>query len=213
MCPPSSHPSLSNRPGQGTSSPARPLFSFSEALARVANRKHRRFVEEFLVDLDGTKAAIRAGFKPSNASTRAWSLLRRQDVSEAVSAGQREMSERVEVRQDKVLAEYMAVAFADIGQYFDDHGNLLPLQEIPEMARKAISEIQVFEEYAFSEGERVPIGQTKRLKFHDKLKALDALGRNLGLFNADTSKQPQVNVLAMLLQRIDGRGLPKISGE
>lgn len=164
-------------------------MTFTDVLAQIKNRKHRRFVQEYLVDLDGTNAAIRAGFKSGGASTRAWHLLRRPEISLAVSLGQQEMSERVEVRQSEVLQGYLNCAFYDPANFFEENGNLKKIHDIPQAARMAISGIDVME---VGNGEKGAVAVIKKLRFWDRLKAMDALGRHLGLFNADESQKPEI---------------------
>lgn len=183
-------------------------MTFSDAIAAIPNHKHRRFVEQFLLDLDGAKAAGRAGFRSKNLSHRAWSLKQRPEIARAIEIGQQEMSERVEVKQDKILQEYLNVGFCDIAECFDESGNLKNIHDIPKAIRMAISGIDVIEQFS-GDGEDRTVSLVKKIRFWDKLKALDALGRHLGLFNADESRKPVVNALVALLQRIDGQDLPQ----
>lgn len=171
-----------------------------------------RFVEEYLIDFNGTQAAIRAGYAPKSAASRAWRLLQRHEVQVAISA-QREMLVQVaQVTQEEVVEGYRNIAFFDPAECFDESGNILRLDKMPKAVRYAIASIDV-ERRREGRGEENEVITVKKIRFWPRPDALDALGRYLGLFNADKSKQTNINVLSMILERIDGRGLPRIAGE
>lgn len=71
---------------------------YEAAIAKLKN-KRRRFVEEYLIDLNGTRAAIRAGYAESGAHTEGWRLLRNADVAEAVKWGLAMIAERSHLSQ------------------------------------------------------------------------------------------------------------------
>ena len=65
--------------------------------------KQKRFVEDYLVDLNATQAAVRAGYSAKTAEQQAYQLLQKTSVSEAIAAAQAARSERTELTQDWVL--------------------------------------------------------------------------------------------------------------
>ena len=71
--------------------------------------KKRRFVDEYLVDLNGTKAAIRAGYSAKTANEQAARLLAKDSVSQAVASAKAERSARVSVSADYVLSNLVEV--------------------------------------------------------------------------------------------------------
>lgn len=75
--------------------------------------KQQRFVEEYLVDLNATQAAIRAGYSPNSAEVEGSRLLRNAKVAEVVAARQSDRAHRTEITQDRVLQELWAIATAD----------------------------------------------------------------------------------------------------
>ena len=75
--------------------------------------KQQRFVEEYLVDLNGTQAAIRAGYSPRSAHVTAAKNLRNPFIEVAVQTARKLRAERVEISSDRVLDELAGVAFAD----------------------------------------------------------------------------------------------------
>jgi phage terminase small subunit len=149
----------------------------------VENEKHKRFCEEYLVDLNGKQAAIRAGYSEDRAPVTASELLDRPDIQDYLSVRQRELQEVTGINQKRVLEEYAKLAFIDIRKFYDQNGRLLTPHDIPDEAAAALAGIEVFEEFGFDKnGEKVHIGDTKKIKTYDKVKALDSLAKHLGMF-------------------------------
>lgn len=144
--------------------------------------KQNRFVAEYLVDLNATQAAIRAGYSPKTAEKIGSENLRKPEVAKAVEEAKARRAERVEVSQDEVLRELLRIARTDIGEAFDVNGNLRPLHDIPVDVRRAISSVEVDELWEGRGEDRDQVGVTRKLKFWDKTKALELLGKHLALF-------------------------------
>ena len=77
-------------------------------------RKQQRFVDEYLIDLNATRAAIRAGYSAHTANRTASVLLSTADIREIVAERQRERAQRTEVTQDQVIHALAAIAFCRI---------------------------------------------------------------------------------------------------
>lgn len=137
--------------------------------------KQKRFCDEYLIDLNATrayKAAYPTVKKDETAAAAAVRLLRNVKVQEYVDERQRERQERTEVTQDQVVRELAAVAFADLSGIVSLVGGRVIIRdtgELTEDQRKAIAGIK--ETQAGIE-----------IKMNDKLKALELLGRHLGMF-------------------------------
>ncbi len=82
-------------------------------MARKLTPRQARFVDEYLIDLNGTQAAIRAGYSAKGAPVRAAELLTNRNVAEAVAEAQAKRSERTQVDADRVLREWLEVATVD----------------------------------------------------------------------------------------------------
>jgi len=134
------------------------------------NLKQRRFVLEYLVDGDGTHAALRAGYRPGGAEDTAMTLLRRKDVRALVAAERRARAARTGVTAERVLALYAAIAFADIRRVArrgrDRRLRLRPPAAIAAADALAIAEID---------------GDAPAVRLFDKEPALAALARFVGL--------------------------------
>lgn len=151
--------------------------------------KQRRFVGEYLVDLNATQAAIRAGYSQKTAASIGEENLRKPDIANAVQEAQAVRAKRTEITQDMVLRELAKIGFSDIRKIVrwgktelrvadaeeDDatevhHGlALVSVDDIDDDTAAAISEI--------SEGR-----EGLKVKLHDKKGALVDIGRHLGMF-------------------------------
>lgn len=146
--------------------------------------KQEAFVKEYLIDLNGTAAAKRAGYTGSDnvLANTAHNLLRNPKVAAVIQEAMDKRSERTEITADVVLKELLLIARADLSQAYADNGKLLPIKQIPEDVRRAIAGIKVFEEFEGMGKDRIQIGEVREVKFWDKPKALELLGRHLKLF-------------------------------
>ncbi len=154
--------------------------------------QQKRFVSEYLVDLNAWRAAVRAGYSPRSARGHAYQLIRRPHIAAAISAAQAELARKVGITVDRIITELARIGFSDIreviqwrsspagpeesGEGGDSHDRATSVVELrnaddlaPDVAA-AIAEI--------SQG---PTGGL-RVKLHDKRAALVDLGRHLGMF-------------------------------
>src|SRR5579871_5053308 len=146
--------------------------------------KQARFVTEYLLDLNATQAAIRAGFSAKAAHVQGARMLRNAKVRAAIDRAQAERAGRVRIEADRVLQEIATLAFSDIGQVLDFTGDvprLRPAQEIPEAARRAISAVKT-RRYTEGRGEDAREVEVVEFKLWDRLGSLRDLGRHLKLF-------------------------------
>lgn len=141
-----------------------------------------RFIEEYLIDLNATQAAIRAGYSPKTANEQGARLLANASVRHKIDALKQARSERTEITADVVLKELLRLARVDISQAFDERGWLKDLKDIPEDVRRAISGIETQELFSGDSDQKSIIGVTRKVKFWDKTKALELLGKHLKLF-------------------------------
>lgn len=142
--------------------------------------KQQRFVEEYLVDLNGKQAAIRCGYKPSRAERTACELLADRKVSEAVHIMKSQRSSRTEITADWVLKTLAEEKRADLADLFDDDGSLKPVKDWPMVWRQGlVVGVESVEEFAGAGAEREQIGWVKKLKLSDRIKHLELIGRHV----------------------------------
>lgn len=160
--------------------------------------KQARFVEEYLVDLNATQAAIRAGYSARTAEQQGPRLLGNAGVAAAIREAQARRSARTEVTQDRVLQELARIGFADIRKavrwgasvavpWAGDARNADDVDADGE-AYKVHHPIALIDADAIDPDTAAAIAEvalTKeglRVKLHDKLGALDKIAKHLGLY-------------------------------
>ena len=146
----------------------------------------KRFCDEYLVDLNATRAykvAYSRCKKDETASVNGSKLLRNTKVQEYIYKKQKEIEKRTEVTQDMVIQELAKIAFLDIRKLYTENGQLKNIADIDSDTAGAISSLEILEEYDGYGDDREKIGDTKKVKVLDKTKALELLGRHLGIFN------------------------------
>lgn len=149
--------------------------------ATKLTKKQRLFISEYQVDLNGTKAAIRAGYSPKRASEMAYQLLQIPTVRQALDRAMEERLRKIGVRADRVLTEIARVAFSDLRKLYNEDGSLkLPLEWDDDEAA-AIAGVEVLEEFSGRGEDRTLVGFTKKVRVFDKIKALELLSKHLGI--------------------------------
>src|SRR3990167_4390428 len=141
-----------------------------------------RFVDEYLIDLSATHAAIRAGYSKKSAMSLGCQLLQNPKVATAISARQKKLSDKLEITAARVLKENARIAFSDTSRVASwGPGGVVPIDSktLSENDRRAIAEVS----HTVNAN-----GISVRVKMHSKQQALDALARHLGLFD-ELSKQ------------------------
>jgi phage terminase small subunit len=141
--------------------------------SKELNPKQKRFVDEYLVDLNATQAYIRAGYSAKTADVAGPRLLGDVRVQAAIKQRQEDRTKRTEITQDRVLLELARIAFADIGELFDEAGGLRAVQDLTEEQTRAIASFSM---------DRLGDIDKIQFKMHDKLSALEKIGKHLGMF-------------------------------
>ncbi len=137
--------------------------------------KQERFVEEYLIDLNATQAAIRAGYSPKTANEQASRLLAKVNIQAAISKAQAERSRRTGINQDRVIRELAKVAFLNPVDVIDMDGATIR-GEANREDTACIASVKV-KTIPTDDG---PITE-REVKTYDKLKALELLGKHLGM--------------------------------
>lgn len=146
--------------------------------------KQKRFVEEYLVDLNATAAAKRAGYSAKNADKIGSELLGKTRVSAAIQAAMTDRQKRTEITQDMVLREVAKLAFFDIRKLSDENGKPLDVSKLDSNTAAALVGLDV-QDITDSDGNFA--GFVKKYKMADKLKALELLGKHLGTWERGAS--------------------------
>lgn len=140
--------------------------------------KQARFVEEFLLDLNATQAAIRTGYSANNADKIGSQLLQKTIVKAAIDAAKDARSERAQIDALWVLQRLIEEAEADLADLYDENGDLLPIQAWPLIWRQGL--VQGVEIEAIRV-DGIEIGNVKKIKLDSRLKRVELLGRHIGV--------------------------------
>lgn len=162
--------------------------------------KQKKFVEEYLIDLNATQAAIRAGYSVKNAGKIGHELLEKTRISNEITKKIAERSRRTGINADRVLIELAKIAFVNA----DDVIELKDATLKENASRDDLAAIQSIKVKTFGED-----GVEREIKLADKIKALDMLGRHLGMWNDKlqvSGMEEEQKKLADILQQLRGDG-------
>ncbi len=141
------------------------------------NERQQRFVDEYLIDLNATQAAIRAGYSVRTANEQGARLLANVSIQSEISKKMAERSRRIGVSQDRIVLELAKVAFINAADVIDPENAMIREgATIDDTA--AIQSVKV-KVIPTKEGE----GVEREIRLNDKLKALELLGKHLGMWN------------------------------
>ena len=151
--------------------------------------KQERFCEEYLIDLNATQAAIRAGYSVESAGSIGSENLTKPEIRERVESAMAERSKRTGITADRVLLELGKVAFVNPTDLIDPENGSVKETASPE-DRAAIAAIRV---------KQIPtecgMGVEREVRMADKLKALEMCGRHLGMFKDNPESNSPVTVV------------------
>lgn len=163
--------------------------------------KQRRFVEEYLIDLNATQAAIRAGYSIKYADREGYKLVENSRVSKEISKAMAERSRRTGINQDRVIQELARIAFINANNVIN-----------PEDA--SVRENANEDDLACIQSVKVKTSCTdkgdmteREVRLNDKIKALELLGRHLGMWKDKvevSGLEEQKNKLDDIIQQMRG---------
>lgn len=165
------------------------------------NEKQEIFVREYLVDLNATQAAMRAGYSERTAHSQGQRLLKHVEVAAAIAAAQDKRAERVAFDADRVLLEIGRIATSDLRRAFNDDGGLKNPSAWDDDTAAAISSVKVVTRRAPGGGEDAEVEYVTELKLWDKNSALDKAGKHLGMFREQIDVNVKTDLAAMIAAR------------
>lgn len=143
---------------------------------RQLSEQRQRFVDEYLIDLNGTQAAIRAGYSAKTAQEQSSRLLSNVMVQEAISKAMAERSKRTGINQDRVVLELAKMALVKMTDIVDRQGRIKDSATDDDLA--------CIESIKYKESESDTGSSVEReVKIASKIKALELLGKHLGMWN------------------------------
>ena len=163
------------------------------------NAKQKRFIDEYLVDSNATEAAIRAGYAKKTARQQGSRLLSHVDIQAEIKKRREGVSRLADVQLADVVLQLSRMALFDPRKMYDEGGNPLPIQELPDEAAMVIQGFKVRKEFSAGDGEPATILE---YKMADRNSAADKLMKHLGGYEVDNKQKG--DGLAELMREIAG---------
>jgi phage terminase small subunit len=163
--------------------------------------KQIRFCEEYLIDLNATQAAIRSGYSEKTAGQIGEQNLKKLEIQSKISELQKARSQRTEITADRVLMELAAIGFANISDYVEVAEQDVKVDtEDGKQSTIKVKGVDVFKTKDVGRDKMRAVAEIRQtrdgisLKMHDKVKALEDMGKHLGIFEEDNKqKAPVIN--------------------
>lgn len=147
-----------------------------------AKQRRTRFIKEFLIDKNATRAAIAAGYSEKTAYAQASRLLKDVKVRSQIETENDKVNEKLGVTVERVRDELAKLAFYDPRKLFKEDGTLRPISELDDDTAAVIAGMDVNELFEGNGEERSQVGYAKKIKLADKGLNLERLGRYLKMF-------------------------------
>ena len=150
--------------------------------------KQKKFVEEYLIDLNATQAAIRAGYSPDTANEIGSQNLAKLSIKNEIDKAIAERSRRTGINQDRVLRELAKIAFVNPGDVINLNQATVK-SDAKEEDLAAIASVKI-KNIPTEDGEITE----REIKLCDKLKALDLLGKHLGIYDKKDAEDKNLTI-------------------
>lgn len=175
--------------------------------------KQQRFVGEYLVDLNATQAAMRAGYSEATAYSQGQRLLKNVEVAAAVGCRRAELAKKVELTQEMIVAELAKIGFSDIRKAVKwfSQTNIAAVDAIEgEIEDGSIrfavaNQVELISSGDIDDETAAAIAEVSmnaqgglKVKFHDKQTALVNLGKHLGMFKETVRVEGLAEAIAAL---------------
>lgn len=145
-------------------------------MARKLTDKQKKFVEEYLIDLNATQACIRAGYSVKTANEQGAQNLAKLSIQQAIAEAMAERSKRTGINQDRIVQELARIAFVKITDVVDSDGEI--------KTDASDDDLACIESYKVEDSDSINGSSSKReIKLASKLKALELLGKHVGMWN------------------------------
>lgn len=171
-----------------------PSTPYSTRGSKQLTDKERLFVDQYVIDLDVRKAAIRSGYKPNSAATTGNQIMKKPHVKAAIGKILLELHVELDLTQKDILEQLYYVTTRDIREFVDENGKALPLHKLQDRAANCIDGFeQEITTYTDENGTTETI--KNKVKLVSKATAIDMAMRYRGLFAPTESKNENVTTV------------------
>ncbi|MEE8132139.1 MAG: terminase small subunit [Nitrososphaerales archaeon] len=161
--------------------------------------KQEAFCREYLIDLNGAQACIRAGYSEKTARQIATEMLSKLHIQDYMSSLMQKREKRTEVTSDRVVKELAKLAFFNMEDVIDEKG---VTKELTEWSRDDLAAIQEVTEDKLGGEEGTAITRRK-VKVSDKKASLELLARHLGIFNDKVQHSGNIGLTDLTSDELD----------
>jgi phage terminase small subunit len=157
---------------------------------RELTGKQQKFCEEYIVDLNATQAALRAGYSAKCINYQGPANLVKPCIRNEIQRLKAERSERTNIKADDVVLELAKVAFSNIEDYLTvDEDGETRLNSFDDIERNVLAAVESIKISTTKNKDNSREYTTTQFKLHSKLNALEQLGKHLGLYEADNTQK------------------------
>jgi phage terminase small subunit len=146
---------------------------------KAVKQRRTRFIKEYLLDQNATRAAIAAGYSAKTAKVQGSQLLTNPNVQAEIEAENAKVNAKLDLTVERVKTEIARLAFYDPAAFWNENGTAKPIHEIDEDSRRAIAGFETAELFEGTGEDRGLAGYIKKFKLADKNKAIEMAARHL----------------------------------
>ncbi len=167
-------------------------------MADKLNDRQELFCREYIVDLNGTQAAKRAGYSESSAAEIAFENLRKPQIQNRIAELKAERVESINIDARYVLNRLIEIDQMDVVDILNEDMSLKRVSEWPKVWRQYLSGFELAEMFSGRGDEKEAIGVLKKIKWPDKIKNLELLGRHIDVKAFEKESSPVTGVLHIM---------------
>jgi phage terminase small subunit len=142
--------------------------------------KQELFCSEYLVDLNASGAARRAGYSEDTAGAIGWENLKKPEIQKRIQEMRDAIGKGFNITKERLAQELSRIAFFDIRKIYNESGGLKNIQTLSEDEAAAVAGIESFEEFEGYGEEREKTGDVRKVKIWEKTKAIESLVKLMG---------------------------------
>lgn len=186
-----------------------PTISFEEEIPenQALTRRQVIFCREFIKDFNGTRSAISAGYSKKSARQIAYENLTKPYIQAEIKKQSDKLIHNLEISTTRIIMEYAKIAFSDITLFMDIGRKKRTWIDKKGKKQSAVGDFAQLKKGTIIDGSLIQeIKSTDwglSLKLHDKMKALEALGKISGLFNDEHKKMIEIEKLRVLQKKLE----------
>lgn len=146
------------------------------------NDKQKKFCNEYILDFNGTQAAIRAGYSAKTANEQAAQLLAKLSIQTYLTELKQKTAEESGITKKQLVDELAKIAFFDIRKIYNDDNSLINIKDFDDDSAASIAGIEIDEIYEFNpiKKQKELTGYTRKVKIQNKISAIERVSKMLG---------------------------------